>query len=250
MEIVDKIGIYVGVAAFFGTALLALLYFSVARDVRRLREWAGRAPERATGVAEKFTEEAAKKAKPRRARLRMPGNPKYIALIVGGVVVVGAAVSFAAIQISSDDTKKASKKHDKKKSNAPKVSSIQPSQVTVAVLNGTSTPGLASAVGSSLRAAGFKVGNVTNASQTDVVTTKVLYKKGNKNEAKAVSKQLKVKPQRIEVIDRANASLAGSADVTVVTGSDRAKEAPAAPPASQPPPATGQSSAGGVVQPQ
>lgn len=39
-------GSYAGLAAFIGLAILALLYFSQARDVRRLREWAGRAPER------------------------------------------------------------------------------------------------------------------------------------------------------------------------------------------------------------
>ena len=44
---VDKFGAYVGIAAFFGLAILTLLYFAQAREVKRLREWAGRAPERA-----------------------------------------------------------------------------------------------------------------------------------------------------------------------------------------------------------
>jgi hypothetical protein len=43
---VEKYGAYVGVASFFGLAVLSLLYFAQAREVRRLREWAGRAPER------------------------------------------------------------------------------------------------------------------------------------------------------------------------------------------------------------
>ncbi len=42
---VDKYGAYVAVAAFFGLAVLSLLYFAQAREVKRLREWAGRAPE-------------------------------------------------------------------------------------------------------------------------------------------------------------------------------------------------------------
>ena len=46
-SIIERIGAYVGFFAFLGLAILALLYFSQARDVRRLREWAGRAPERA-----------------------------------------------------------------------------------------------------------------------------------------------------------------------------------------------------------
>ncbi len=249
MEIIERVGAYAGVIAFFGMALLVLLYLSVGRDVRRLREWAGRAPERSSGVPEKYTEEVAKKAKPRRAKIRLPRQARYIALLAGGIVVVGAAVSFAVVEITSDDTKSASKKKVKKKSSSAKVSSVQPSQVTVAVLNGTGTPGLAATLASSLRAAGFKVGNVTNAGESDVVTTKVLYKKGNKPEAKAVSKQLKVPSRRISSMDKANGSLAGSADVAVITGKDRADEAPSPPP-SQPPPAAGQGAAGGAVQPQ
>jgi LytR cell envelope-related transcriptional attenuator len=46
-EQVEKYGAYVGIAAFFGLAVLSLLYFAQAREVRRLREWAGRMPERA-----------------------------------------------------------------------------------------------------------------------------------------------------------------------------------------------------------
>src|SRR3954463_9465795 len=44
---VEKYGAYIGIAAFFGLAVLSLLYFAQAREVRRLRDWAGRAPERA-----------------------------------------------------------------------------------------------------------------------------------------------------------------------------------------------------------
>ena len=47
MEILKEIGSYAGLAAVFGLAVLSALYFSQARDVRRLRDWAGRAPERA-----------------------------------------------------------------------------------------------------------------------------------------------------------------------------------------------------------
>src|SRR5215213_3361519 len=42
---VEKYGAYVGLAAFFGLAVLSLLYFAQAREVKRLREWAARAPE-------------------------------------------------------------------------------------------------------------------------------------------------------------------------------------------------------------
>jgi hypothetical protein len=44
---VEKYGAYVGFAAFLGLAVLSLLYFAQARELKRLRDWAGRAPERA-----------------------------------------------------------------------------------------------------------------------------------------------------------------------------------------------------------
>jgi hypothetical protein len=47
MEIIEQIGAYAGLASIVGLAILSALYFSQARDVKRLREWAGRAPERA-----------------------------------------------------------------------------------------------------------------------------------------------------------------------------------------------------------
>jgi LytR cell envelope-related transcriptional attenuator len=51
MEIIEQIGSYAGLAAIVGLAVLSALYFSQARDVKRLREWAGRAPERAVQPA-------------------------------------------------------------------------------------------------------------------------------------------------------------------------------------------------------
>src|SRR5437763_14210234 len=50
MHLVQEIGSYAGFAAVVGLAVLSALYFPQARDVKRLREWAGRPPER--GVAE------------------------------------------------------------------------------------------------------------------------------------------------------------------------------------------------------
>jgi hypothetical protein len=47
VELIQEIGSYAGLAAIPGLAILSALLFSQARDVRRLREWAGRAPERA-----------------------------------------------------------------------------------------------------------------------------------------------------------------------------------------------------------
>src|ERR1700710_1199407 len=68
---VQKYGSYVGIAAFFGLAILSLLYFAQAREVKRLREWAGRAPERAREVEERAIAQA-------EAARRQPPVPKPV----------------------------------------------------------------------------------------------------------------------------------------------------------------------------
>src|SRR4051794_41255898 len=55
---VEKYGAYVGIAAFFGLAILSLLYFAQAREVKRLREWAGRAPQRAAELEQAVLDHA------------------------------------------------------------------------------------------------------------------------------------------------------------------------------------------------
>src|SRR3954447_6589954 len=44
---IEHYGAYAGIAAVFGLGILSLLYFAQAREVKRLREWAGRPPRRA-----------------------------------------------------------------------------------------------------------------------------------------------------------------------------------------------------------
>jgi hypothetical protein len=70
---VEKYGAYVGIAAFFGLAVLSLLYFSQARELKRLREWAGRAPERALELEQRVVAQAT--ATVARRAPAMPGAP-------------------------------------------------------------------------------------------------------------------------------------------------------------------------------
>src|SRR3954468_18462988 len=53
MSLLKEIGAILGFVAFGGMAVLAFLTFQQARHVRRLREWAGRSPERAAVEAER-----------------------------------------------------------------------------------------------------------------------------------------------------------------------------------------------------
>src|SRR5918996_3043005 len=61
---VEKYGVYVGIAAFFGLAVLSLLYFSQARELKRLREWASLAPERARELEQRVVAQAAARRPP------------------------------------------------------------------------------------------------------------------------------------------------------------------------------------------
>lgn len=62
MELIKEIGAFAGLAAFLGLAVLALLTFTQGRDLRRLREWAGSAPERDTERKDQVSAAAAERA--------------------------------------------------------------------------------------------------------------------------------------------------------------------------------------------
>src|SRR5215211_5024186 len=118
LDLIEKIGPLVGLAAFIGLAVLAFLIFQQSRDIRRLRDWAGRAPERAkeaddasTAAAEARGEAAGEERPGRfaRARASVAGavGPRYQAfdrhLPIDGRIVLGilaAAVIVAGVLTS------------------------------------------------------------------------------------------------------------------------------------------------------
>ncbi len=61
-DLIRDYGGYAGLASVLGLAVLSLLYFAQAREVKRLREWAGRAPERAAELEQRVSAEAARRA--------------------------------------------------------------------------------------------------------------------------------------------------------------------------------------------
>src|SRR5436305_13333456 len=75
--LLEKLGSYAGIAAIIGLAALSLMYFTQAREVKRLREWAGRAPERAAEVAGRVVADAQRRvvATPMTAPAAVPGVP-------------------------------------------------------------------------------------------------------------------------------------------------------------------------------
>jgi len=264
LHTVERIGSFAGLASFLGLALYALLLFAHGRDIRRLRDWAGSAPEReadrmaqtqtiAAQRAEELREleesrtaehDAIEMRETRRQR-REEGLPELtrgerfrerfsgfgeslsrpallIVLFVVFVLVVGG-VAYAVLNSSSSSNggggaKTGSSESQKGKTTA-KAKAIQPSEIEVAVLNGTASEGLAATWGGKVEEQGFELGAVTN-TESEFEDSVVMFKPGREPEAKVVAKRLsisKVQPMISEV-----AEVSGGANVSVVVGEDNA----------------------------
>ncbi len=158
-------------------------------------------------------------------------TPRQLALIVAGIIVVGGLIIFGISSLGTPpqgepfnvvpeggtaQTEKPGKTPPGTSATAP----VDPSQVTVAVLNGTSVPGLAASIGDTVEGAGFKVGNIDNAPTTAANESAVLYAAGNEPAAQEVAKELDI--SQVGQIDAETQSQAGNAQVVVVVGPDQA----------------------------
>jgi hypothetical protein len=206
LDFVEKIGPFVGLAAFIGLAVLAFLIFQQSRDVRRLREWAGRAPERAleaadaSAAAAEARGEAAGEERPGRFATFFSGvwgwiSSRYQAFdrgmpidgrIVLGVLaagIVAAGVLTSGFGLLGED-QAGTKDGGKRGSALPEV----------AVLNGTATVGLANRVTTEVvRPAGYKV-TVQNNAPTQFTQSTIMHLPKGKGDAaqleRAVQRQL------------------------------------------------------------
>ena len=143
-------------------------------------------------------------------------NPRYIALIVAGVIVIGGGVVFGISQLGGDDEGGTSAEQSGEQ--APQVP-VNPSTVTVSVLNGTTVPGLAAQIGDEVESAGFQRGNVANAIDQQRPASVVMYAEGADREAKLVARRLGI--NAVEPIDPDSQALGGNASVVVIVGSDQ-----------------------------
>jgi len=184
MDLIEDIGPILGIVAFLGFAILALLIVLQAREVRRLREWAGRAPERAVAADEAAlaaSEEKGEVTKPERpSRIaafrerisgavgprwdnlnrRSPVDPRLILAAIVGVVV--AAVITSGFGLLGDDAGDPEATVAEPQSDTGE----DPAAIEVAVLNATQqegvadpVPGIANLVANQIvKPADFKVG--------------------------------------------------------------------------------------------
>jgi hypothetical protein len=157
-----------------------------------------------------------------------------IALMAAGALVIAAIVvallHFTGSGGSSNPTRASAT------SNAPNTSTarhkrtvtVVPSTVTVSVLNGTATNGLAGRISNQLTNAGYKQGRVATASDQTRTATIVAYMPGHKNEALAVAKSLKLGPASVQPVDPATQAVACpvptdcTSQVVVTVGTDLA----------------------------
>jgi hypothetical protein len=254
LEVIKDIGAFAGLAAFFGVAVLALLSFTQGRDLRRIREWAGSAPERDAERKESTSAAAAERAEEMRrleeareeeratAELRetrrerreagLPeltrserirssfegggsrfSQPLFIVAAVVVVLLVGGGIAYAVTGGFGKDEKSGGGKTAKQGKN------LSPSQIEVAVLNGTAVEGLAGSYGDMVEKAGFQLGAVTN-TNTATEESVVMFKPHNGRSAHRVASALKisnVRPMTEEI-----ALVAAGAPVAVVIGEDNA----------------------------
>lgn len=252
---IEQIGAFAGLAAFLGLAVLALLSFAHARDIRRLRDWAGSAPEREAERQEQTSAMAAQRAEELRAlgqartaehaavesreirrqrreeglpertfaeRLRegFPdfgerlSQPLVLAAIFVVLVLIVAGVIYAATSGGGESAKGGSSTRTAK--------TFKPSEIEVAVLNGTSVAGLAATYGDRVEGDGFEAGAITNSSET-FERSVVMFEPGHEPEAKMVAKRLSI--PKVEPMSGEIAEVAGRAKVAVVVGEDNAEAA-------------------------
>lgn len=166
---------------------------------------------------------------------RLLASPRYLVLAVAGLLIVGGAGAFAIDQLSSDESgtppperptgggQGNGEQASENNGGGKKRRAVVPGNVTVAVLNGTTVPGLAKQVGDRVESHGFRLGTVANTADQEQQRSEsvVLYSPGHEREAQAVNKRLGI-GQR-ESIDPASQELAGDATVVVIAGADLAQ---------------------------
>jgi LytR cell envelope-related transcriptional attenuator len=252
VRVIEQIGAFAGLAAFLGLGVLALLSFTHGRDIRRLREWAGSAPERDAERKETTSAVAAQRAeelrqleqartaeheavgkREERRRRRDAGLPELTRrerfgertsdigarlaeprwLIAIFIVLLVIAGGVAYAVVNGSDDSASGKKG---KQAAAKMA---PSEIEVTVLNGTATDGLAGAYGDKVEKKGFKLGAISNTEQS-FATSVVMFERGHAPEARKVAKQLGI--SKLDLMSSEVKSASAGANVAVVVGEDNA----------------------------
>ena len=250
MDLLKEIGAILGFVAFGGLAVLVFMTFQQARHLRRLREWAGRAPERAAAEEERSAVSAGEATMPaiganaggegpetasgepgRMARMRgeaafryeelenrSPVSPLVLGLGVLALVVAAVILTGGFGLLGGSD-----------ESGAGSSTATQPAEAAqpeVAVLNGTApeggvgVPGTAKAASVFVKDADWKVGEVGDAGSFP--TSSVMFEDGFKSDAKQLASDLSEQLGDLDVVPITSevSDVAGGADLALVVGQD------------------------------
>jgi LytR cell envelope-related transcriptional attenuator len=257
MEVIREVGALAGLAAFIGLAVLALLYFAQARDVRRLREnaeflvegspeagapvrSAERAaaavatedPERAAAAAaatapderEAFRRaELARQAAERRQRFeqrrRPPGRPGMGRPAWASNGRSTAVIVVGALILVAGVAFGATRLIGGEGDGAGTgEKGAKPPPTKVAVLNSTAEAGLAAEFAKLLKPAGYEVGPVSN-TETPFEESVVMFDAGAEDTARQVGSMVGV--QTVEPLSTDIRGVAEGAAVVVVLGEDK-----------------------------
>jgi len=258
LELIKEIGAFAGLVAFLGLAVLALLSFAQGRDIRRLREWAGSAPERDTERKESTSAAAAQRAEEmrrleeartaeqraaelrgerrerreaglsemsRRERLRerfarREGSGGGLRQRLGDPRYL-VAIFVVLVLIGGGVAYAVTQGGDSGGGHKGKQASQmpKPSEIEVTVLNGTAVDGLAGTYGDKVERHGYQLGAVSN-SRSSFSNSAVMFKPGEGREAHRVADTLEI--SRVRPMTAEIASLSAGSPVTVVIGDDNA----------------------------
>ena len=252
MDLLRDLGAYAGLVAFLGLAVLALLYFAQARDVRRLRESAeflvegegqpadapvvpppigaeaadeettqGRGAPPPASDAEAFRRsELARQAAKRRERFeqrRTAGGEGFeipsTAVIVIGALILAAGVAFGASRLLGGDVGGSAGGGGAKQDLA-----CRPADTQVAVLNGTGEPGLAAQSVPQLEQKGYEVRPVAN-TISPFDSSVIMFGRGGQECAPEVGEVVGI--SATEAMDQENLEISEGATVAVVLGEDQ-----------------------------
>jgi hypothetical protein len=258
LHTIERIGSFAGLASFLGLAIYALLLFAHGRDIRRLRDWAGSAPEReaermaatqniAAQRAEELreleeartAEHAAVEQREVRRQRREEGLPELTrgerfrerfsgfgenlsrpALLIVLFIVFVLVVGGVAYAVLNKGGGSENKGGGGSASGKQAAAKkVKPGEIEVAVLNGTSVTGLAATWGDKIEGKGFEVGAVTNTNST-FEDSVVMFEPGSKPEAKEVAKDLQFK--KVQPMTAEVKEVSNKANVSVVVGEDNA----------------------------
>jgi hypothetical protein len=250
VDLIERIGPVVGIVAFLGLAILAFLIFQQAREIRRLREWAGRAPERA-GEASEASLAAAEargevaEAEPRpRGRLgtwwqgvrnwfeprwreldrRLPIHPRYLVIVLlAGVIAAGVVTSGFGVFGGDETPAKEQRGGGKQRQGKPEVAVLNATQTEDSAGNPIQgVQGLADKVAAQVvEPAGYEVGRRDDAvSGSD--STVVMFDQGSEGEANELADAIEPElgPTPVEPMIQEVRDLVGSSKLALVIGLD------------------------------